>query len=286
MTSYKIVKPITNNIIRALDINDHEVILIGKGIGFNRKKNDVISSTSVENIFTLLDTKEQSLYTNLIKTTSPKLIELANDMIIYIQSQVEKPLNEHIHVALTDHIAFLVRRCKMGIPIANPFSLETSTLYPKETRIAAEVVQRLSDELNLQIPSGEIGFITLHIITALSEQTLEKIQRESYLVTKLIAIIENQAKEPLDHESLNYTRLVTHIRFIIERVQRDEILDAPDELVDSIRKAYPECYSLAFKLIKSLQQELNKTIAMSEVFYLSLHLYRFIHTERGCRFND
>ena len=278
MTSYKIVKTISNNIVLAQDINDHEVFLRGKGIGFGKRKGDLVSSESVEKLFTLVDANEQQLYHQLLKTTSPRLIEIASDMIQYIQSQVDKPLNEHIHVALTDHIAFLVRRCRMGVPIENPFLLETQVLYPKEYAISEEVMHRLEQELNLRIPASEAGFIALHVITALSIQTLENIQKQTYLIAKMVRIMENHFEQKLDKNSLNYVRLITHFRFVIERVERGEQLDAPQDMIDSIRKAYPECYALSWKIIKSLQQDLRKPISEAEVFYLSLHLYRFACT--------
>lgn len=278
MTSYKIVKTISNNIVLALDINEHEVFLRGKGIGFGRRKGDRVSSESVEKLFTLVDENEQQLYHQLLKTTSPRLIEIASDMIQYIQSQVDKPLNEHIHVALTDHIAFLVRRCRMGVPIENPFLLETQVLYPKEYAIAEEVMHRLEQELNLRIPASEAGFIALHVITALSIQTLESIQKQAYLIAKMVRIMENHFEQKLDKNNLNYVRLITHFRFVIERVERGEQLDAPQDIMDSIRKAYPECYALSWKIVKSLQQDLRKPISEAEVFYLSLHLYRFACT--------
>ena len=43
-------------------------------------------------------------------------------------------LNEHIHIALTDHIAFSFKRVKQGYDITNPFMLETKSLYPKRIR--------------------------------------------------------------------------------------------------------------------------------------------------------
>lgn len=276
MTSYKIKKVITNNILRALDINDTEVILIGKGIGFNKKANDIVPSNGVENLFVLQDSQEKGLYEQLLRSTSPKLISIANEAIDYIQHHVDKPLNDHIHIALTDHISFMVRRCKMGIPVENPFSLETENLYPKEAKIAANVVDYISQELNLPIPRGEIGFITLHIVSSLTNDSLFKTKKLTYLVSKLTEVIEDQLMIQLDRTDLNYTRLVTHLRFAIERAYKGEVLSYVPELDEILKKQYSECYSLAYKLIKIMQNELNKKMSSSEIIYLAMHLYRFV----------
>lgn len=275
MTSYKVKKTITNNVVRAVDINDTEVILIGKGIGFNKKTNDIISSAGVENLFVLQDTQERNLYEQLLRSTSPKLIEIANEAIDYIQQHVDKPLNDHIHVALTDHISFMVRRCKMGIPVENPFSLETENLYPNEAQLAAKVVKYISDELNLAIPRDEVGFITLHIVSAVTNNSLYKTKKLSYLVSTLTKVIEDKLMIELDRTDLNYTRLVTHLRFAIERAYNGDVLSVVPELEDILKTKYSECYWLAYKLIKIMQNELNTTMNSSEVVYLAMHLYRF-----------
>lgn len=275
MTSYKAKKIITNNVIRAIDINDTEVILIGKGIGFNKKSNDIIPSNVVENLFVLQDSQEKGLYEQLLRSTSPKLIDIANEAIDYIQLHVDKPLNDHIHVALTDHISFMVRRCKMGIPVENPFSLETENLYPKEAQIAANVVDYISQELNLSIPKGEVGFVTLHIVSSLTNNSLYKTKKFSHLVSKLTEILEEQLMTKLDRTDLNYTRLVTHLRFAVERTYKGEVLSFAPEFEEILKTQYSECYSLSYKLIKIMQNELNATMSSSEVIYLAMHLYRF-----------
>lgn len=150
-TSYKLIKVITNNVVKALDINGKEVILTGKGVGFHRSRGDIIAHNSIEHLFVMENDIEQKYYHELIMNTSPKIIDFANELIMYIQSQVNRKLNEHIHIALTDHITFLVRRCKMGIPLENPNVVETEIFYPKEACVAKEVVKRIRDTLNIDV---------------------------------------------------------------------------------------------------------------------------------------
>ena len=277
-TSYKIKKVITNNIIQALDINDHEVILIGKGIGFGKKSKDLISSYNVDNTFILKNEQETNLYKRLLTTSSPRLIEISQDVITYIQSCTDKPLNEHIHIALTDHIAFLVRRCKMGIPIDNPFIYETESLYPKETEIAQHVIEMLNEQLSIQIPPNEIGFITLHIISSVTNTQISDIQKTNILIEKLIRVIEKQMNFTITRSTLVASRLITHLRFAIERVQRGEFMEVPSSMKEMMKKTYPECYSLSIKLITIMQNDLKKKINSSEAVYLSLHIYQLADT--------
>lgn len=275
MSTYKISKVITNNLVRARDYYNTEVILSGKGIGFKKTTNDLIPSDSVENVFVLRNPRESFLYDQLISTTSPKLLEISNSIIKYIQSNFEKDMNEHIHVSLSDHISFLVRRHKMGVSILNPFMKETGILYPKETAIAKQVLQMLNRELNLNIPESECSFIILHIISATSDKTLTDIQHTNQIINTLMDVLEKHLNVVLDRTTLNYARLVTHLRFMIERVERNEELSFPEEMFDLIKTNYSYCYSLAWKLSKIVQHELKKEISEAEIICISIHLYRF-----------
>lgn len=55
-----IQKVINNNVVSTFDMNNHEVILMGKGIGFRKKAGDELDKTKIEKIFTL-DQREKVL---------------------------------------------------------------------------------------------------------------------------------------------------------------------------------------------------------------------------------
>lgn len=275
METYTAKEIITNNIVRAVNNMGDNVILIGKGIGFKKHENDVISPSGVNNIYTIKDKQETSLYNQLLKTTSPKLVDITNDCIDYIQNHVNQSLNEHIHVALTDHIAFMVRRCKMNLPILNPFEVEINGIYPNEYKIAQNVVNYLSEELSLFIPKSEISFITLHIVSSLNNDSLVNTNKHTALIMKILNLIEQDFSIKLQHSDLNFIRLITHIRFSIERIERNEKLEVPKEMEELIKDKYKELYTLAYKIVKIMQNELNKSIDQAEVIYFTMHLYRF-----------
>jgi transcriptional antiterminator len=279
--SFKVIKVFTNNIVHANDEQNQEVFLIGKGVGFKRSNKDIISSDEIERVFILKDKQEQKLYKQLIEQTDIELIDLTQEIISLIQSQVDKPLNEHIHIALTDHISFLVQRCKLSITIENPFIYETSALYPIETVISEQIVDLIEKRLNIKVPFGEVGFITLHIISSIKNDTFASTQKVSSLILDLTKLIESDLLITIDKNSLNYTRLVTHLRFSVERICRKEFLKVPKEFEDVFKNEYTKCFKLANTLFEYMQKELKTTIDSSEVFYLSLHLYRFYNTNEN-----
>ncbi|GIN63892.1 PtsGHI operon antiterminator [Robertmurraya siralis] len=274
MEQLKVLKALNNNVLIGNHPTYGEVVIIGKGIGFNRQQGDSIDSTVVEKLFVLKDEKEQKNYIKLLPFLDNDLLEVFISCIELIKKRTKATLNEHIHVALTDHLLFAVSRLSKGMEMSNPFLIETKALYPFEYDIARDVVKLIGEKTDVKLPEGEVGFIALHIHSAVMNKNLSDVNRHSQLVTKLVDMIEERLKIKLDKESVDYMRLVRHIRFTIERVQTGEKVEEPEKISLLLKEEYPVCYNLSWKLIKVMQQELRKPVYNAEAVYLTMHLQR------------
>ncbi|MGJ9457914.1 CAT RNA binding domain-containing protein [Oceanobacillus sp. CF4.6] len=136
MDTFSVKKVLNNNVLIAMDIKGQEVVLIGKGIGFNTKKNDPIAKETVEKLFALHDEKEQENYKKLLQEIDEETLNAFVSSIEIIKKRSKSILNENVHVALTDHIVFAINRLLKGMAIRNPFLSETKALYPGEYEIA------------------------------------------------------------------------------------------------------------------------------------------------------
>ncbi|EMT46161.1 glucose PTS transporter transcription antiterminator GlcT [Anoxybacillus flavithermus] len=272
--SFRIEKVLNNNVLIASHPTYDEVVLIGKGIGFGKKKGDVIEQKGVEKWFILKNEREQEQYKKLLPHVDEEFIGLMNDIIHHIRTRTNSSLNEHIHVALTDHILFAIKRLEQGMDIKNPFLVETKSLYPLEYDVAAEVVNMLNERLHIELPEGEIGFIALHIHSALTNHQLSEVNQHSQLISRLVSIVEEQLNIRIDRESIHYLRFVRHLRYAIERVKKGEKIEEPKKLSNILKETYPLCYNLSWKLIKIMQQTLQLPVDEAEAVYLTLHLQR------------
>lgn len=274
MKKFTISKVLNNNVLIAIDSNEREVVLIGRGIGFNKKSREPIDSETVEKLFVLNDPGEQAQYKELLRTIDEATLKVLISVVEIIQDRTNMPLNEHIHVALTDHLVFAVSRMRRGMAIRNPFLLETRALYPEEYKIAEEVTSMVNQQLEVALPEGEIGFIALHIHSALVNKNVQDVAKHSNLIVQLIKMIEEQFDMVIDKSSIDYMRLIRHLHFTIERVVRGERVAEPKKITLLLKSEYPVCYNLAWKLIKIMQQSLKKDIYEAEAVYLTLHLQR------------
>lgn len=138
---FRIKKILNNNVVIAVHPVFGETVLIGKGLGFHKRAGAVIDEKTVEKCFVLYDPKEQEQYKQLLNQVDDRLVEVMNEVVQHIQDRFQSPLNEHIHVALMDHIAFAIKRTEQGLSFHNPFLIETRTLYQKEYQVAEEIVR-------------------------------------------------------------------------------------------------------------------------------------------------
>ncbi|MCE4051905.1 MULTISPECIES: transcription antiterminator [Bacillaceae] len=274
MPNLLVKKALNNNVLIGEHPSYGEVVLIGKGIGFNRKNGDSIDADVVEKLFVLRNEKEQINYLKLLPQVDNDLLDVIISSIELIKSKTNAMLNEHIHVALTDHIMFAASRLSNGLVLNNPFLIETKALYPFEYKIAEDVVKLISEQTKINLPVGEIGFIALHIHSAMMNRNLSEVNQHSQLVTHLVNLIEEQLEIEIDKDSIDYMRLVRHLRFTIERVHNGEKVDEPEKITSLLKDEYPLCYNLSWKLIKVMQQSLKKPVFDAEAVYLTMHLQR------------
>ncbi|MEH7181059.1 glucose PTS transporter transcription antiterminator GlcT [Neobacillus vireti] len=274
MAKLLIDKVLNNNVLIAEHPSYDEVVLIGKGIGFNRKRGEFIETQSVEKLFVLKNEKEQQNYIKLLPFIDNDLQEVIISAISLIKQKTNARLDEHIHVALTDHLMFAVTRVVKGMEISNPFLIETKTLYRHEYEIAAEVIELIREKTGISLPVGEIGFIALHIHSAMTNRQLSEVNQHSQLVSRLVKMVEEQFDIVIDKEGIDYMRLVRHLRFTIERVVKGEKVEEPEKISSLLKQEYPVCYNLSWKLIKIMQQTLKMKVFDAEAVYLTMHLQR------------
>lgn len=161
MSQYSVKKSFNNNAVLVTK-EDTDYILIGRGIGFDKKRGDRIpESKMIENVFIMVDEKNRQQYENLLENVDHRLLAITEDIIRMAEEDFQEKLHADTHLGLVDHISFAVRRIREGIGIVNPFLVETRMMYRQEYAVAAKAVRLIRDRLGIEIPESETGFIVL-----------------------------------------------------------------------------------------------------------------------------
>lgn len=269
-----VVKSFNNNILLVRE-KGKEKILFQKGIGFGKKMGDIIEKgTLVEKIFIIEDKENQRNFNEILTRVDTKLIGIVEEVIAEITDELGETLNENIHIGLVDHLFYAIKRLEENEEIQNPFIVEIQTLYNREFEMASKLADKIREELKVDIPEGEKGFIALHIHSARNNGKLSNTIKYSFLSNSIIEHVEDRLNIEIDRKSLDYARFLTHIRFAIERI----ITDAPikNDLIYVIKKKYRLSYEIAEETKKIICSSLEiSNISEDEIAYLAMHIERF-----------
>ncbi|AAK79323.1 transcriptional antiterminator [Clostridium acetobutylicum] len=276
---FKIIKVLNNNVLFVLQ-NNKEKILFERGIGFGKKIDDLISAdTHVEKVFSIENENNSNTFKQLVSTVNTNIIGICEEIISMISKELNENLNEKIHISLTDHISFTLKRLLSNDTIQNPFLIETATLYKTEFELAKKAVKMLEEKTNIEIPEDEVGFIALHIHSARKKGELSNTIKYAFLSNTIIEFIEDELDITIDKHSIDYARFITHLRFTIERIINSSPIK--NELLNAIKHAYPESYKLSSKICKLLEDELHKKVVEDETAYLVMHIERIKNNTKG-----
>lgn len=273
--NYKVKKIFNNNVILAeKGTEKQELILIATGIGFATTKGDIFTKEDyqIKQEFVPLAGEKRSNYFQLLEEVDSRIIQATEKIITMVSEELDEDINQYIRIGLTDHIAFTLKRIRKGLEIINPFLMETRTLYKKEFQLARKAVKILEDNFEISIPEGEIGFIAFHIHGAVNNSEVSKTVKNTSIIKQLVAKVEEELDQKLEYDSLNYARLVNHLRFALERIESRENNSNP--LLENIKKDFKESYQLAGKLAEIIESRFDYQVPEDEKGYLALHLHR------------
>ena len=162
----QITKIVNNNIVISEDKNHKEVVLMGKGLGFQKHKGDEIKLSQIEKTYVMKDHGMTQRFQEMLTDIPIERVKICNKIIQYAKDTLQKNINDNIYVSLTDHINFAIERVEMGVPFQNPFLWEIKKFYYQEYLIGKVAIGMIEKELKVTLPQDEAAFIALHIVNA------------------------------------------------------------------------------------------------------------------------
>ena len=276
----KIKKVLNQNAVLVLD-EGQEKVAVGKGVGFNKTKNDVLSRQLVERMFVMEQEGLKKLQV-LLSQIEDKYFLASEEIIQHAETVLGEKLNEHINIGLSDHIAFAAENIQNNIIVRNKLLSEIEILYSEEFAIAQWAVEYLTQTLEIPFSYDEAGYIAIHIHSARSGRTdNSKSIREVTIVSEIIHLIEQELAIDIhdDKNSLSYSRLVNHLRLFIHRFQQNQYAVLDEEILEVVKKKYAESYEISKKVQVLLMRNFHYQVPNEELGYLSIHIERLRMTK-------
>lgn len=268
----RVIKSINNNVSHCLDSKGREVIVFGKGIGFYKADEEIPLSKINRTFYNIKDTDY-----GVIKFIPDVIINTAIYIMDYVSDRLSIVYPSSTALTLADHLQFAIERKNQNIYLAPPLIQDIMQIYPEEMNIALEslkIIERMTGE---KLPRMEAGTLALHFINdRIQEGSVAEINTVG-IIDQATDIIEEIFNIKVDKDSFNYSRFMTHLDFLIRRLLRKEQINSTNsELVEQVKKQYPDSVSCAGKIDELMQKTYGFSLNEEEIMYLAIHINRLI----------
>lgn len=270
-----IEKVINNNIVSAYDDTGKEVVIMGRGIGFGTKPGSGVADKKIEKIFRIRSQSVAEQLKELLANMPLEHAQISNDIISYAKEHIKLKLNQSIYVTLTDHINFAIERLAQGIKPENALLWEIKRFYPQEYELGKFAVDMIWERLHMILPEDEAGFIALHFVNAEYGTDIREASNFPNLMKGILDIVKGELGIEFDENSLHFERFVTHVKFLLQRVYRKELLpNEESELANMMMNKYSGEYACSTKVAQYIEKKTGSKISGEEIMYLSIHIRR------------
>ena len=145
----KIRKILNNNLVLANDKQGNEIIVKGRGIGFNKKRWDTIDESVIEKIFTPENSKNSKELQSYLTSIPEDYLDFVQEYVDDIKNSYDIKLNNSIYISLSDHLTGTIKRFNEGISINNLLLLDIKQLYKLEYKIGLDMLEKLNAKFNV-----------------------------------------------------------------------------------------------------------------------------------------
>lgn len=270
----KIDKVINNNVVSVINEQNKELVIMGTGLGFQKKPGDSVDTEKINKIFSLNQAVSDQFKT-LLREVDIELMNVVEEIIHRAKTVHKKQLNDIIYVALTDHLNFAIERQQKGQNITNGLLWEIKKLYKDEYAIGLEAIKMIEEKLNILLPEDEAGFIAIHFVNAELNENISNVEQITKVIQSVLSIVKYHFNIDFNEDSLNYFRFITHLKFFAQRLINNVHLKEHDStLFQMIKQKHPEAYNCVEKIEHYIESTYNQTLSDEEKLYLTIHIER------------
>ncbi|MEK3992078.1 BglG family transcription antiterminator LicT [Robertmurraya sp. FSL R5-0851] len=274
----KIAKVYNNNVISAFNEKNEELVVMGRGLAFQKKPGDFIEEDKIEKIFALKNNDMSEKFKTLLYEVPIEYMEVTEDIIKIAKSRLGRNLNDSIYISLTDHIHFAVERNEKGYDIKNALLWEIKRFYKQEFVIGMEALKIIQEKLGVLLPEDEASFIAMHIVNAELNQEMPNVANITKVMQDILNIVKYHFKIDFDEESLNYFRFITHLKFFAQRLYTKTYIEDDDPfLFETVREKHKAAFECTEKINEYIENQFDYSLTNNEKLYLIIHIQRVVN---------
>lgn len=245
---YRISKVLNHNTIIGIQEEDHqEYLIMGKGIGFGKKVTERVELPDEVSMYSLKETTRRGSASKLARSIPPEYLEVA-DLVLQEAERVFGKIDQSVLFPMADHIEYAVKRIQSGEAISNPLTEDIRLLFYSEYKVALTVVPILKKKMGIDMDEHEVGYIALHVHTAIEKEELSQAMQIAQAVRDCVFYVEN-------------------------------VLDKKLNMNDYMGQKFPEEFQMAAQICEKLGKDMRCQFSKVEIGYLAMHLQRILTDE-------
>lgn len=270
---YRVSKVLNNNGVIAIDMDENkEYVILGKGVGFGKKVSQRFDKPEGCTTYRLEQETERGSAKELVKGIETEYLEIADAILTESQKVFGDSIDRGILFPLADHISFAVARIRRNEQISNPLTEDIKVLFYSEFKVAETLKTILRERLQIEIDDHEVGYVALHIHSAIGDEKVSVAMQTARAVRECIDMIEKATGKPIDVLSLSYNRLMNHMKYMVARASTGEKLNL--DMNEYMLDQYPQAYKVATDICKNLEGCIGHNLDETETGYLAMHIQR------------
>lgn len=275
---YRVEKVLNHNVILAINENDkQEYLIMQKGIGFGKKIAERLEVEDAQ-VYSLTDIKNAKDTTSSVREIEPIYLEAANMLLDEAEKRIGK-VERSVLIPLADHIDFAVKRIREQGEISNPMISDIQVLFHMEYKVAEMILPFLEQNSDVTMSESELGYIALHIHSAIAEQNVTSSMQVARCVRECISLLEREIHQSIPVTTLSYNRLMNHVRYMILRAEQGEEIKL--SMNDYMELRFKKSYSIAAYVCQEMGKILHTKLHEHEIGYLAMHIQRCMEEIEG-----
>lgn len=275
----KILKVFNNNSVAAISDDLGDIILTGSGIGFQKKAGDLVDETKIEKTYLFKDDQKKHFEQSIAEVPAV-YYEIAHKIVSKAVKDLKVDFSGEIFIAISDHLSFAVKRKKENIYLPNIILNETKIIYKEEYKVGLWALDYIENKIGIRLDEDEAGYLALHLVNFSLSNNANNAMKIVTLTKEVLNLIKKTMKVELEEDSIGYTRISTHLKFLAERIFRDDASSVVDTTSD-IREMLKEDARLALcinRIVKLIKERYNYDLSPDEQTYLCIHIKKNTNT--------
>ena len=139
-----------------------------------------------------------------------------------------------------------------------------------------EALHMINERFNVSLIEDEAAFIALHLVNASLNANIRDTMEMTKILNKILITIKEFYRIEYDENSLDYYRLVTHLKFFSQRVlskqDNKKIFNGENQLFNVVKEKYKESYECVQCISNNVLNEYNYNLSDDDMLYLTIHV--------------